>query len=337
LQEILSMLRRSLLAASLLLGLAGGAGAAVPDVVVSIKPLHSLTARIMEGVGEPTLLVSGGASLHSFSLKPSQAAALQDAELVLWVGPSLESFLHEPLESLAGGARILESMELPGIALLAARAGGTWEAHAHDHAPEEAEKDHDHDHEEGEDAENHDHDHEHEHEGGADGHLFLDIDNARTIAAAVAAALAELDPDHAAAYAANAAALDRELQALDAEVAALLAPVAGRPFVVFHDAYQYFERRYDLAALGSITVSPEQSPGARRLSEIREKIVALHADCVFAEPGFQPALVETVLSGTDARSGVLDPEGVALAPGPTLYGELLRGLATNLRACLLSQ
>jgi zinc transport system substrate-binding protein len=311
----------------------------MPDVVVSIKPLHSLVARIMDGVGTPDLLVSGGASLHSFSLKPSQAAALQEAELVVWVGPGLESFLHEPLETLSGKARVVEAMELPGILLLPTREGGTWEPHVHDHhggdENHEGEETHDH-----EDEEEHEHegevghDHEHDHEGGVDGHLFLDVGNARTVAAAVATALAELDPAHATAYAANAAALDKELQALDVEVAATLAPVAGRPFVVFHDAYQYFERRYNLAALGSITVSPEQSPGAKRLAEIRDRIVELQATCVFAEPGFQPALVETVLSGTGARSGVLDPEGIALDPGPALYGELLRALGQNLRDCL---
>jgi len=328
------MMRRSLLAACLTVVVAAGARAEVPDVVVSIKPLHSLVARVMQGVGEPSLLVSGGASLHSFSLKPSQAAALQEAELVVWVGPTLESFLHEPLESLAGGAEVIEATDLPGIALLPARSGGAWEAHVHEHAESQEEgEEHDHDHAEGEDHD-HGHEDEHEHEGGVDGHLFLDIGNAEVIAAAVAQALSRLDPEHASVYAANAAALAQDLQALDGEVAATLAPVQGRPFVVFHDAYQYFERRYELAAIGSITVSPEQSPGARRLSEIREKIVALKATCVFAEPGFQPALMETVLAGTGAKSGVLDPEGIALDPGPALYGELLRGLATSLRDCL---
>ena len=307
-------LRHSLAAACLTVPLSLPVAAAVPDVVVSIKPLHSLAARIMEGVGEPTLLVAGGASLHSFSLKPSQAAALEEAELVLWVGPGLESFLHEPLESLSGEARVLEAMELPGIELLPARLGGSWEGHADDHEAEEGE--------------------EHAHDEGMDGHLFLDIGNAVTIAEALATALSELDAEHAETYAANATALRAELESLDRELAAMLAPVGERPFVVFHDAYQYFEVRYGLTALGSITVSPEQPPGARRLAEIREKIESLQAVCVFAEPGFEPALVETVIEGTAARSGALDPEGIALAPGPGHYAELLHGLAQSLTDCL---
>ena len=310
------MLRRSLFAVALSAALAFDAAAAVPDVVVSIKPLHSLAARIMDGVGEPTLLVSGGASLHSFSLKPSQAASLQEAELVVWVGPNLETFLHDPLVSLAGKAEVIEAMELPGMTLLPARTGGTWEPHHHEDAEEAGEEDHDHD------------------EGGIDGHLFLDIGNAIVITDAVAASLSRLDPEHAAAYAENAQALRKDLAALDSEVAAALAPEREKPFVVFHDAYQYFEARYGLAAVGSITVSPDQSPGARRLSEVREKIEALHALCVFAEPGFEPRLLETVISGTGALSAVLDPEGIDLAPGPDLYDALLRGLAQGLKDCL---
>jgi zinc transport system substrate-binding protein len=306
------MLKPCFLAAALIAGLSFDAAAAVPDVVASIKPLHSLAARLMQGVAEPKLLVDGAASLHSFSLKPSQARALEEAELVLWAGPALETFLHDPLEALAQDALIVEAMALPGMLLLAPREGGAWEGHG-DHEDEQ----------------------DHDHEGAVDGHLFLDPANAMTLAAALAAALVELDPDHAAAYSANAAALQAELEALDREVTEMLAPVRERPFVVFHDAYQYFERRYDLAALGSITVSPEQPPGARRLAEIRDRIEALGALCVFAEPGFEPALVETVLAGTGARSGVLDPEGIALDPGPALYGSLMRGLAQSLRECLL--
>lgn len=282
-----------------------------PEVVVSIKPLHSLVARVMQGVGEPALLVGGGASLHSYSLKPSQAAALERADLVVWVGPGFERFLEQPLAALAADAAEVEALELPGMTLLAPREGGAWEVDDHDHG------------------------HEDEHaEGGVDGHLFLDPGNAEILAQAVAEALTALDPANAAVYAANAAALLDELAALDAEVADILAPVRGHRFVVFHDAYQYFEAHYGLAAIGSIVVSPEQPPGARRLAEIRDKIATLGAVCVFAEPGFEPALVETVVEGTGARVGQLDPEGAGLPEGPGAYPALLRGLAKFLRACL---
>ncbi len=283
---------------------------AAPEVVVSIKPLHSLVARVMQGVGQPLLLVGGGASLHSYSLKPSQAAALERADLVVRVGPGFERFLEQPLSAQAGDAAQVEAMEVPGLVLLAPREGGAWE------------------------VDDHDHDHEEHAEGDVDGHLFLDPGNAAVLTLALAEALAALDPANAAAYAANAVALRDELALLDAELVALLAPVRERPFVVFHDAYQYFEARYGLAAIGSIVVSPEQPPGARRLAEIRDKIATLGVVCVFAEPGFQPALVETVVEGTGARIGQLDPEGAGLPEGPGAYPALLRGLALSLTDCL---
>lgn len=305
------MLKACLLAAALIAGLAFDAGAAGPKVVASVKPLHSLASRLMLGVGEPELLVDGAASLHSFSLKPSQARALEEAELVIWVGPALETFLHDPLEALAVDAHVVEAITLPGMLLLAPREGGAWEA------PEEHEDDHD-----------------HKHEGAIDGHLFLDPANAMTLAAAIAEALIELDPDHAATYAANAAALQAELETLDREIVAMLAPIGGRPFVVFHDAYQYFEARYGLNAVGSITVDPQRTPGAARLRDIRAELEKADATCVFAEPQFRPALVETVVEGTGAGTGVLDPLGADLAAGPGQYDELLRGLSRSLVECL---
>jgi zinc transport system substrate-binding protein len=317
------MLRRCLLACLLVLA-APLASEAAPRVVVSIKPLYALVARVMQGLGTPELLVGGGASLHTYSLKPSQAAALQDADLVVWVGPGLESFLTGPLSALAGKAQVVEAMELPGILLLKPREGGAWEAHHHDaaEAREGAADD--------EESEAHAHE-----EGQVDGHLFLDPANASLIAAAVARDLAALDPANATLYAANAAALDADLMSLDEALRTALAPLAERPFVVFHDAYQYFERRYGLTAIGSITVSPDQQPGAKRLAEIRDRIAGLKAICVFAEPGFAPALLRTLLEGTDARSGELDPEGMALPADAGSYDALLRGLAKNLAACLL--
>jgi zinc transport system substrate-binding protein len=316
------------LAAVLIGALGFDAAAAAPEVVVSIKPLHSLAARIMAGVGEPTLLVGGNASLHTYSLKPSQAAALEAADLVVWVGPGFESFLVEPLEALAGEARVLAATDVPGMLLLPPREGGSWEAHEDEHEGEA--------HEDEEAVEHEDEEHAHE-AGEVDGHVFLDPANAMTMAAALTAALEELDPANAAAYAANGQSLQGELAALDQEIAATLAAVRDQHFVVFHDAYQYFEARYGLAAIGSITVSPEQQPGARRLTEIRDKIAALHAVCIFAEPGFEPALIETLVAGTDARSGILDPEGAALPAGPELYSALLRALAKSLRDCLAPQ
>lgn len=303
------------------------AQAEAPKVVVSIKPIHSLIASVMQGVGEPTLLVRGGASPHSYSMKPSDAKALSAADLVIWVGPELESFLEKPLKANAPKATRLTLMELKGLTLLETREGGAWEAHDHGHKGGHDHKGHDHKH----DHKGHDHDDEHEE---LNSHIWLDPANARAIVTATAEALAAKDPAGAEAYRTNADRTLQQLDALDAELKATLAPVKDKPFVVFHDAYQYFEARYDLSAVGSITVSPDRRPSAKRLSAIRAKIGGLGAACVFAEPQFEPALVQTVVEGTKAKTGVLDPEGTELPEGVTLYPTLMRNLAASLRGCL---
>lgn len=315
------------------------ARAEAPDVVVSIKPVHSLVAAVMQGVGEPKLVVEGAASPHTYSLKPSNAAALQDADLVFWVGHGLEAFLEKPLESLGGKATIVELDDAPGMEKLQFREGGPFEAHTHegeerhDHAHEEE----GHDHAKAADA-GHDHEgeagHQHEEHGEFDMHLWLSPDNARAIATEAARALSEKDPANAETYNKNLAALNDKLAALNTEITETIAPVKEKPFIVFHDAYQYFEHHYGVHAAGSITVSPETLPGAERLTQIRDKVKTLGATCVFAEPQFEPKLVNVVIEGTSAKSGVLDPEAATLEPGPELYFTLMRSIATSLRDCL---
>ncbi len=330
--------RALLLTTTLLSAGTVAARADTPNVVVSIKPIHSLVAAIMQGVGEPALVVEGAASPHTYALKPSNAAALQDADVVFWVGHGLEAFLEKPLEALGDKATVVELEDAPGLEKLPFREGGPFEAHEH-----EGEDGHDHAHgEEGHDhahgEEGHDHGAEAGHEGHEHGafdmHLWLSPDNARAIATEAARVLSEKDPAHAAAYQANLAALTEKLGALDTEIAATVAPVKEKPFVVFHDAYQYFEHHYGVNTAGSITVSPETLPGAARLTEIRDKVKTLGATCVFAEPQFEPKLVNVVIEGTDAKSGTLDPEAATLDPGPDLYFTLMRSIATSLRDCL---
>ena len=331
--------RTLLLSTALLAAGTLAARAEAPDVVVSIKPIHSLVAAIMQGVGEPKLIVEGAASPHTYSLKPSNAAALQDADLVFWVGHGLEAFLEKPLESLGGKATIVELDDAPGLEKLQFREGGPFEAHTHegeeghDHAHEEE----GHDHAKAVDA-GHDHEeeagHQHEQHGEFDMHLWLSPDNARAIATEAARALAEKDPANAETYNKNLASLTDKLAALNTEITETVAPVKEKPFIVFHDAYQYFEHHYGVHATGSITVSPETLPGAERLTQIRDKVKTLGATCVFAEPQFEPKLVNVVIEGTAAKSGVLDPEAATLEPGPELYFTLMRSIAASLRDCL---
>ncbi|HYG89008.1 MAG TPA: zinc ABC transporter substrate-binding protein [Azospirillum sp.] len=308
-------MRHPLAALALLLGLsAAPAFAEAPKVVVSIKPLHSLVASVMQGVGEPTLLVRGGASAHDYALKPSDAKALRDADVVFWIGEALESFLVKPLGTLSKKTQTVELMNAAGLTLLEVRKGGAWEAHEH--------------------GRKHSHEHAGAEHGDINAHIWLDPANAKEMAETAAVALAARDQANAATYKANAEALGKRLDALDVELKADLAPVAERRFVVFHDAYQYFEQRYGLNAAGSIIVSPDRPPSAKRLALIRDRIKDLGAACVFAEPEFEPKLVDTVVEGTKARKGVLDPEGAAIPEGPELYFTLLRNLAKGLTECL---
>jgi len=361
-------------------GLAGLPGAkAAPDITVSIKPIHSLVAGVTKGVSEPYLLIPGSASPHSYSMKPSDAQALENADIVFWIGEDMETFMTGPLEALAGDARVVELSEAPGLTLREVREGGDWEGHDHahdgdhgdghshgdehsddhdhdhDHASDTAAKDdqdhdhshgdeHSHDHEHGDEKaskaaskEEHGHDHDHGHDhahGETDMHIWLDPENAKAMVAHVVAVLSEADPDNAAAYEQNGADMTARLDTLTAELRDILAPVKDEPFFVFHDAYQYFEARFDLSAAGSITINPATQPSAQRVAEISEKIGNAGATCIFAEPQFTPKLIEVVTEGTDAGSGVLDPLGAELADGPDMYFQLMRQNARAIADCL---
>ncbi|MFN7089775.1 MAG: zinc ABC transporter substrate-binding protein ZnuA [Allorhizobium sp.] len=352
--------RLGLAASTAFLILSPTLAAAAPDVVVSIKPVHSLVASIMKGVGEPSLIVEGAASPHTYSLKPSNARALENADLVFWIGPGLEAFLEKPLEALPKNAKVIELEDAPGLTKLPFREGGAFEAHDHGEDGEEGHAHGHDDHDHGKTAEaGHDHDHGHDHghghghgheeeaaeaghehahddhaHGSMDMHLWLDPANAKAMAAEITKSLVDVDPANKSAYEANLTAVNAEIDALDTEIAAQLKPVLEKPFIVFHDAYQYFEKHYGVRVAGSVTVSPETMPGAERLSTIRAKIEELGAACVFAEPQFEPKLIGVVTEGTEAKSGVLDPEGGALDAGPALYAQLMRNLATSMSTCL---
>ncbi|MDG1129516.1 MAG: zinc ABC transporter substrate-binding protein [Paracoccaceae bacterium] len=316
----------------------------VPRVATDIAPVHSLVAQIMQGLGEPSLIVQPGASPHGYSMRPSEARALDQADLVIWVGEALTPWLEGPIATLGENADKIELMSVEGTILYDYREGATFGHHDHDHGADDHAKDHDHDHAKNE-AKDHDHDHaekahdhaEHDHSGhdhsGHDSHAWLDPVNARLWLGVIAAELARLDPDNAAAYAANAAAGQADIDALQAEIAAMLAPVSDKGFVVFHDAYQYFERRFDLAAAGAITLSDASTPSAGRIAELRDAVATMGAACVFAEPQFDKRLIDTVFAGS-ARVGLLDPLGQDLAPGAALYPQMMRGMAMSFADCL---
>ncbi len=340
------------IAAGLALPIASQAEAE-PRVVASIPAVHSLVAGVMEGVGTPSLFVSGGASPHTFSLKPSQARELQDADAIFWIGDDLESFLEKPLKALGGKAAVVEFSTNDHIELLDTRDGGIWKRDDHDdHAKNEmtAKKDdHDHDDRKGHAHDDHgkkdDHDeheghghHEDGHKGHAHGehdlHIWLDPHNAKEMVEIIAETLAKVDPSNAGNYETNAERVARRIDKLDHEIGEALAKVKDRPYLVFHDAYQYFERRYGLGAVGSISVSPERKPGAKRVAELRHVIEDNKAVCIFAEPQFPPNIVQTLVEGTKARSGVLDPVGGSLPPGPDAWFALMNNLAKSLQICL---
>ncbi len=283
-----------------------------PNVVVTIKPIHSLAAAILEGVSEPKLLLQGAASPHAYSLKPSDAEALSAADAVIRVSENLEVFLDKAIATLPRKARVIDLEKAPGLTLLPVRDGGVA-------------------HKAGEDD---DGDGDHHHHGPIDVHFWLDPANAIAIADYLVREFAEIDPPHAAQYAANAEKLKARLQALDADLNGRLGGLAGRPFIVFHDVTQYLEKRYGLSGLGAVTLSPERPPGAKRLSEIRGKIEQAKAMCVFSEPQFPPKLVETLIEGTGAKQGVLDEIGAAIPPGPDQYFAFMRADADSLAACL---
>lgn len=326
---------------------------AAPDVLASILPVWAITTSLMDGVSAPTLLLEPGASPHAFSLRPSQSQALASADLIVWVGPELERFLVAPIDTLGKDGRALALTSISGVEMLPFREGTLFapESAGHDHGEhaEDAEHQDDHahaddhahedDHAHGDDDHAHEADHaEHEHDdhvhGDLDPHVWLSPANARVMAAAIAAALGEIDAANAGLYAANLDAFNVSLDAVEAEIEAQLAPVRGKPFIVFHDGYRYFEEHFDIGAAGAVHLRPDVQPGAARIAELRQHITSLEAVCVFAEPQFEPRLIETLVEGTDARIGVLDPLGSSIAPGPDAYGQLLQDLATSLADCL---
>jgi zinc transport system substrate-binding protein len=289
---------------------AWGVAAEMPQVVVTLKPIHALVSGVMQGVGEPSLLLSGGESPHTYSLKPSQMKQLQQAQLIVWVGSAIESFLVKPLQTAPKEVRQLSLLDVQGLHLHKARQGGIWEDEHQHHAEAATDKAH------------------------LDQHIWLDPRNAQLIVQAVSEQLQQLDPTHSKLYVENASRLNARLDAFDKSLMQQLKPFRTVALMVFHDAYQYFEERYGLNVVGAISISPENRPSAKRLHQLRERIQTAQVRCVFSEPQFEPSLITPLIENTQVKRGVLDPNGMDLAVGSEAYFNLLMNLAKAVRTCV---
>ena len=341
------------------------------QVVVTIKPVHSMVAAVLDGIAQPSLIVKGNASAHGYQLKPSEAKKLEQADIVVWVGPELESSMSRAITNLPKNAAILQVSEVSGLTLYEHRASlGDHEDHHDDHGDGhddhgdghddhgDGHDDHgdghdDHgdghdDHGDGHDdhGDGHD-DHGDGHDDHGDGHdghghgigsvdmhVWLDAQNAKKIASAVAALVAQLYPQYEAMLQANMKEFSAKIDELETDMQRQMAPAADKPFIVFHDAYQYLEKRFDLRNVGAVSVNPEIAPGVRKIGELKEIIHETGASCAFAEPQFSAVILNSVTEGAQIQVGVLDPLGADIAPGPEAYFELMRNLANAFGDCL---
>ena len=291
-------------------------------VVASIKPIHSLASYLMDGVGKPDLIVDGYASPHGFAMKPSHAKMLQNADLIFWVGEDLENFLEKPLKSIAKKAEKIELIEIKGLTKLEFRERNIFEEHD-DHGHDEH-KEHGHKEDKHDDHKGHAH-------GEHDPHIWLDPMNAKVILNEMVEHLIENDPKNASKYKSNLKKALKDIDKLNKDVKKELSKSTAS--IVFHDAYQYFEKRYDVNILGAFTVNTDVMPGAEQLAEIREIIEHDKVTCVFSEPQFNPDIIKAVAKDMNIKTGVVDPLGATLDPSKDLYFKLIRNMSASFKGC----
>ncbi len=340
--------------------------------VTSIKPVHGLVASILNGIAEPELLIKGVESPHDYQLRPSDAKSMQEADFIVWIGPSIETSISQAIESLAKDAILIELSEISGLTLYEFRSthmhrDGEEEhhdedEHERDHKAENDEGDHSHEEEHQHEAETHDderheedersaqgeedghgeehesaeHADRHDHDGEYDLHVWLDVRNAKLMASHIEAVFSEALPEHAEQLHSNSHALLKKLDQLESSLESEAQMIADKPYIVFHDAYQYFERWLDLDSVAAVTLNPEILPGIGQINELKEAVHETGAICAFAEPQFNPDILHVLQEGTDLKIGMLDPLGADVEPSSNAYFEVMQNMMNSLHSCLLN-
>ena len=300
-------------------------------VVTTIKPLHSLISSVMEGVGEPSLIIEGTSNPHTFVFKPSHAQLLEEADIVFWIGEDLEAFMEKPLDSLAGNATKISFMELSSIEKLKFREENIFDDHDDHGHKEDDHDDHGHDDHDGHEDEHEGHDDHGHHHGEFDAHIWLDPSNAIEMVSEISHELSEIDPDNAAKYEQNANKAIASLNNLINEINSSIPKDAS--YIVFHDAYQYFENRFGVSSAGALTLNPDVLPGAKQIDAIQHLIQDENIKCIFSEPQYNPKIIETLAADMKISTGIMDPLGAFIDQGPEMYQNLILNIANSLKDC----
>ena len=288
------------------------------NVVTTIKPLHSLVSSVMKGIGEPSLIIEGTNNPHTFVFKPSHAKMIEEADIIFWIGEDLEAFMEKPLDSLAEEAQVISFMALSSIEKLKFREKNIFDDHD---GHEDEHEGHDDDHNDA---------HAHAH-GEFDAHIWLDPVNAKKMVLEIAHELSDLDPNNKVKYENNANATIKSLDELvDSNKKILSKDIS---YVVFHDAYQYFEKRFGVIPAGALTLNPDVLPGAKQIADIQDVINDKGIKCIFSEPQYNPKIIETIGNDMKISTGVMDPLGAYIDAGPSMYSDLINGIANSIKDC----
>jgi len=325
--------------AASLFAISGAVGCAHADdlrIVTTIKPVHALASQVLDGIATPKLLIKGAASPHVYALKPSDAEAVHHAQLFVRIAAWVEPFTEKIISALPASVHVLTLMEADGLELLSLRGSGAFETHDHGDAHHDDDSNHE-EHSDHGHADEHDHEKDHDKakdSSANDPHIWLDPENAADMVRALVAELQRIAPQYKVQLAKNGDAAIARLAKLKNDLKTKIDPIKSARFIVFHDAFQYFENRFGLQAAGAITLHPEAPPSGKRLKEIRQKIKQASAQCVFSEPQFNAKRITTVVEGTNAKTGVLDPIGFNAPQGPDAYDFMMHHLADSFVACL---